>query len=211
MATAQYVKNLQIAGISFNKQANITADGSNAFTAALTPAKALSSWVKTDADTAAGNLAGGHGLATGVFDVYWTTGGGGMRRDVDVTITVNACALDGGAGDDFPASADATVVLAPQTVLTGFALDGDNAEIVAVSHTSTDPALVNAGHVGLYDADDDEIASVEVDCNGDPNINDIYSGEANRYTGDQITYGKASTAYTGATIISANVGYLYNT
>lgn len=209
MAAAQYVKSLTIAGMSFSKApSNITADGANAFEATLTPAKALSSWVKTDANTAAGNLAGGHGLSTGTFDVYWT---GGARRDVAVTITTNACALDLGSGDDYPASADATVVLAPQTVLTGFSIDGDNAAIVAVQHASTDTTLTNAGRVGFYDVEDDEIANVSVTCNGDPNINDIYSGETNRYTGDVITYGIASTAYTGATVIKAQVGYLYNT
>lgn len=210
-ASAQYYKALTIAGLSFTRQSNITAHGNNSFSAPLTPAKALSSWVKTDANTAAGNLAGGHGLATGVFDVYWTSGGGGMRRDVDVTITTNACALDGGTGDDFPASADSTVVLAPRTLLTGFSLDGDNAQIVAVGMSSTDLLLVNAGRVGFYDADDDEISNCEITCNGDPNVNDVYAGEANRYTGDVITYAYASTAYTGTTEIVVNVGYLYNT
>lgn len=211
MASAQYNKALTVAGISFTRQSNITADGNNAFSAALTPAKALSSWVKTDADTAAGNLAGGHGLSTGTFDVYWTSGGGGMRRNVSVTITVNACALDGGTGDDFPASADTTVVLAPRTQLTGFSLDGDNAEIVAVSQTSQNTLLTDAGRVGFHDAADDEISNCEITCNGDPNVNDIYAGETNRYTGDVITYAWASTAYTGASEIVVNVGYLYNT
>jgi hypothetical protein len=208
MANAQYSKALAIAGINFSRQSNIVADGANAFQAVLTPAKALSSWVKTDADTAAGNLAGGHGLSTGTFDVYWT---GGARYDVPVTISTNACTLDGGHGDDFPASATTTVVLAPQTELTGFTLDGDNAEIVAVAAVAIDPTLAPAVRLGLYDVDDDLIEEVAVTCNGDPNVNDIYAGEANRYTGDPITYGMASTAYTGTDEIKLNVGYLYNT
>lgn len=208
MANAQYTKNLSIAGISFDRQSNITADGANGFTASVTPAKAITSWVKTDADTAAGNLAGGHGLSNGTYDVYWT---GGARYDVGVTISTNACAFEGGVGDDFPASATATVVMAPQTLLTGFSLDGDNAEIVAVKSTTTDPSLSPAVRVGFFDVDDDLIASVPVTCNGDPNVNDIYAGETNRYTGDVIAYGTASTAYTGADTINVSIGYLYNT
>jgi len=208
MAVASYNKSLTIAGISFSRQSNITADGANGFSAAVTPAKALSAWVKTDLDTAAGNLAASHGLSTGTYDVYWT---GGTRYDVVVTITTNACALEGGSGTDFPASADTTVVLAPQTLLTGFTLDGDNASIVAVDATSTDPSLTNKCRVAFHDATADLIATVALAANGDPNINDIYSGETNRYTGAVITNGKASTAYTGASVIKAEVGYLYNT
>jgi hypothetical protein len=208
MANAQYAKSLSIAGVNFSKQSNISADGSNGFSASVTPAKAISSWVKTDANTAAGNLSGGHGLSNGTYDVYWT---GGARYDVGVTISTNACAFEGGTGDDFPASATATVVMAPQTVLTGFTLDGDNAEIVAVSGTTNDPSLSPAMRVGFFDAAADLIASVAVTCNGDPNINDIYSGETNRYTGDVIANGTVSTAYTGTDTITVNVGYLYNT
>jgi hypothetical protein len=209
MASAQYVKSLTIAGVTFSKSpSNIEADGNNAFTASLTAAKTLSSWVKTDADTAAGDLAGGHGWSTGVYDVYWD---GGRRYDVDVTITTNACALDGGSGDDFPASGNTTVVLSPREELTGFALDGDNAKIVAVAHQSTDLLVTSKGMVRFYDADDNLIAAVDLDCNGDPNINDIYSGEVNRYTGDVIVYGIGSTAYTGASTVKAAVGYLFDT
>ncbi|WP_425618030.1 hypothetical protein NA78x_001723 [Anatilimnocola sp. NA78] len=206
-ASAQYNKNLTIAGISFNRQSNITDDGANGFSAVATPAKALSSWEKSDANTAAGNLAASHGLTTGTYDVYWD---GGSRFDVPVTITVNACALDGGSGDDFPATANATVVLAPRKPISGFLIDGDNASIVAVQSRTVDPSVSSACRVAFLDAAEDIIADVEVTTNGDPNVNDIYAGEANRYTGDVITHGIISTANTSADV-TFEVGYLYGT
>jgi hypothetical protein len=61
----------------------------------LPAAKAVTAWVKTDANTAAGNLPAGHGFTDGKFDVYWT---GGKRYGMDATIVTNALTLDGGAG-----------------------------------------------------------------------------------------------------------------
>lgn len=99
-------------------------------------AKAVSAWVKTDANTAAGNLPAGHGFSTGKFDVFWT---GGKRYGVDGTVAVNALSLDGGAGDDFPASADETVVACPQTAL-DLTFDGDN--LVLIGAVSNRAALL---------------------------------------------------------------------
>lgn len=206
MPTRQYSSNLTIGSITFNSVSNITAEGENALTSPIDLAKALSSWVKTDADTAAGNLAGGHGWSTGVYDVYWT---GGARYDVDVTITVNACALDGGTGDDFPASADTTVVLAKQTALSGFTIDGDNAEIVAASLTSLDPSLTSRGRICFLDADEDIIEDIKSTANAAADVNNISGGQVNRYSGDVITHAIASCEDTSSTIY-ANVGYMYD-
>lgn len=89
-------------------------------------AQAASSWVKTDANTAACNLTAGHGFTSGTFDVFWT---GGKRYGVTGTVIDNALALDGGAGDDFPASANTTVVVARQTALDE-TFDGDNLTLI---------------------------------------------------------------------------------
>lgn len=94
-------------------------------------AKPLTSWVKTDANTAAGNLPAGHGLTDGKFDVFWN---GGKRYGVDGTIATNALSLDGGAGDDFPASGDLTVVVCPQTPL-DLTFDGDNLVLIGAIST----------------------------------------------------------------------------
>jgi hypothetical protein len=206
MPTRQYSSNLIIGSINFGTVSNITAEGENALSSPIATAKALSAWVKTDADTAAGNLAADHGWATGTYDVYWT---GGARYDVDVTISTNACALDGGTGDDFPATANATVVLAKQTLISGFTLDGDNAEIVAVSLTTVDPSVAKRGRIVFLDVDDDIIRDYRATSNAAASINDIAGGETNAYAGDVITYALASTEDTTNTHF-ANIGYMYD-
>ena len=102
----------------------------------------VTDWVKTDADTAACNLAGGHGKTSGTYDVYWTIAGVNYARyGVTNTITTNACALDGGAGDDFPASATSGVVITKQVVTT-CPIDGDAVVLFGVFLRSTDTAAV---------------------------------------------------------------------
>jgi hypothetical protein len=99
-------------------------------------AKAVTGWVKTDANTAAGNLPAGHGFTNGKFDVFWHSGN---RYGVDGTIVTNALTLDGGVGDDFPATADMTIVVCPQTRL-DLTFDGDN--LVLIGAISTRDALL---------------------------------------------------------------------
>ena len=94
-------------------------------------AKPVTSWVKTDANTAAGNLPAGHGFTDGKFDVFWN---GGKRYGVDGTIATNALRFDGGAGDDFPGNGDATVVVCPQTPL-DLTFDGDNLVLIGAIST----------------------------------------------------------------------------
>lgn len=96
----------------------------------LAAGKTVTSWVKTDANTAACDLPGGHGYSNGKFDVYWTDSGTEKRRyGVDGTISTNALSLDGGSGDDFPASATSGVVVCKQTII-NLAIDGDNVDII---------------------------------------------------------------------------------
>jgi hypothetical protein len=94
-------------------------------------AKAVTDWVKTDANTAGCNLPAGHGWTDGSFDVFWD---GGYRYGVPGTIATNALTLDGGAGDDFPATGDETVVVCPQTPL-DLTFDGDNLVLIGAIST----------------------------------------------------------------------------
>lgn len=195
MPTGNYSVNLNAGGVTVDG-ANMTrtGDGGIGVEPVLAVAQSLSSWVKTDADTAAGNLGGGHGLSTGTFDVYWT---GGARFDVACTITVNAVALDGGTGTDFPATANSTVVLAPQTAF-NVAIDGDSLSILGMKLVYSDQATASAGRVLLEDAANDDIASVELVGNL-PQVWDIEGGSDNPFTGDVITHGKGSHANTSST------------
>jgi hypothetical protein len=98
----------------------------------LAGGQAVTSWVKTDADTAECVLSDDHGYSSGKFDVFWT---GGMRYDVDGTVTVNALALDSGSGDDFPASASEDVVVCPHQQI-NTAIDGDEIQLLVINSTT---------------------------------------------------------------------------
>lgn len=193
MPTAQYGVSLTIGGVSISKSAIRENEGVIAVASSIPGAKAVSSWVKTDADTAAGDLAGGHGWTTGTFDVYWD---GGARHDVTVTITTNALALDGGTGDDFPSTANTTVVLAQQTQV-NVSLDGDEADIVGLLLESLSASDTFKGRLLFEDADGDDIADVDVNVN-QPYVYDVAGTGVNPFTGDPITKCLASHGSTSA-------------
>lgn len=155
----------------------------------LAAGKAASDWVKTDANTAACNLAAGHGYTNGKVDVYWT---GGMRYGVDMTVSTNALALDGGAGTDFPASA-ATDVIVCKTQQINTAIDGDNSKLFVVN--STQRASVN-----FKSAADATIRQIELVADS-PYIWNASSRQTNPLTGDPITVCYASNGTTTAAVL----------
>lgn len=155
-------KSFSLGNLSFaNSQvAGATYDSEVKSQITLPVAWPVSSWVKTDADTAAGNLAGGHGQTSGTYDCFWTAAGVNYcRYGVTNTITTNACALDGGAGDDFPASATATVTIVKQTVAT-CNIDGDNVNLFGVFLRSTDTAAM--GSADFQDASNNSIEQFDL-------------------------------------------------
>jgi len=181
MATGKLLISAEIGGKQISESFDKTGDAAEALPdIVLAGGQAVGSWVKTDADTAAGTLTNGHGYSTGKMDVYWTSGTTGleMRYDVDVTVTDDNVALDGGSGDDFPATADATVVLCTHQQI-NMAIDGDNLDAFAAL------AGVRA-HIHAEDADADVIGDI-----------DLYADEvylwhdscdhANPLTGDPVT------------------------
>lgn len=197
MATATYSFSISVGGLTSSKAVSRTADHPNPYEVTLPVAKALTNWVKTDADTAAGDLAAGHGLTTGVFDVYWT---GGQRYGVTCTITTNAVALDGGTGTDFPASADSTVRISKQTVI-NTAIDGDAIAIGFVKLGYADEAASARGHLLFEDATGDDIADLDTADGINANVTNIYDitgGATNPFTGDPIVSCKATHSNTAA-------------
>lgn len=181
MASLSYQINVGGGAIGINKTITRTADGTIGINPTVNTAKALSSWVKSSATEAAGNLAGGHGWASGKCDVYWT---GGRRYDVDATIAVDAVALAAGSGDDYPATANATVVLAKHQQVNQL-IDGDLLEFLAICFNSTTSASTARGHIHAEDVDGDVIADLDFDAN-EPRIWDIDAGQTNTFTGDII-------------------------
>ena len=98
-----------------NMPAVVTSDGELDTQTSLPVGKIATAWVKTDANTAACNLAANHGIVTGKVDVYFAAG---SRYGVDAIVTVNAVALDGGTGTDFPANAAPDCVVSQQVTIT---------------------------------------------------------------------------------------------
>lgn len=116
----------------------------------LPAGKAVTSWVKTDANTAACDLPSGHGYTNGNFDVYWTaTGVNYVRYGVPGTISTNALTLDGGAGTDFPDSATSGVVVCKRVEIE-IVVTGDNIEYMALILTNTSDTG-KRGHLDFYD------------------------------------------------------------
>jgi hypothetical protein len=184
-----------IGGVTINKVITKTFDHPNPYVdIALAAGKAASAWVKTDADTAACNLTAGHGYTNGKCDVYWATG---VRYDVDMVVSTNALALDGGAGDNFPESAEANVVVCkPQQI--NVACDGD--EVVAFVANSTTRA-----HLYFEDASGDSIAAIELQAD-EPSLWHDTNGLANPLTGDPITVCYASNGSATAGVLNIVTG-----
>lgn len=201
MPSAQYGVGLTAGGVSIQKSVVRTADGSIGIEATIPVAAAVGGWVKTDADTADGTLTGGHGLTTGTFDVYWT---GGQRLAVPGTITVNAIALDGGTGTDFPATATSTVVISKHMSINA-AIDGDALKILGISLEYSDPNSTAVGHALFEDSANDDIANIDLDANV-PLVYDIEGGVTNPFTGDPITEVLATHSNTSAAATLKIVG-----
>jgi hypothetical protein len=169
-----------IGGVTIQKTISETGDHANVYGDAnseivLAAGKEVTDWVKTDADTAACSLASGHAYTDGKFDVYWD---GGMRYDVDGTIVTNALSLDGGSGDDYPASATEDIVVCKHQQITT-AIDGDEVQLLVVNATTH-------AHCHFEDADGDTIKDLELTANT-PYTYHQSSGDASPLTGDPIT------------------------
>lgn len=202
---ATHTESLSIGGRLMQRSIDVTNDNESFYGTVSAPISlvapsAVSSWVKTDADTAAGDVAAGSTVATGKVDVYWN---GGLRYGVDCTRTSNSLALDGGTGTNFPESADTTVVVANQQQV-NVSIDGDTAGAVGV--LATVPS-----HVDFQDASSDSICPLTLIAN-EPNMWDSHQA-TNIYTGDPVTKAmvsngtlawKTSTAYLIGDVVTSS-------
>lgn len=185
MPTATYSVAVSGGGVTIQKAVNRTSDGPIALETTLSAGKTVTSWVKTDANTAACDLPSGHGYSNGNFDVFWSSGGTNyVRYNVPGTISTNALSLDGGTGTDFPASATSGVVVC-RNVSASLMIDGDNLKLLAICAESTDSSSTAVAHVTLEDASGDDIAQLDLVANV-PRVWDITGGDANAFTGDVI-------------------------
>jgi hypothetical protein len=197
MPTASKEESIVVNGIPFGSVLSETEDGGGNREITLPVGKAATDWVKTDADTAACNLAASHGIVTGKVDVWWDAG---CRYGVDCTVTVNALALDGGAGDDFPASAEDTCVVTQQVEI-DFPVDGDNLVAIAIECNQ-------AANLDFQESDDTSVyvLSLEADATWSWFLS---SGNTNNLAGDPAAkiLASNSSATTAATL---KIAYAYD-
>jgi len=190
MPQATYGITLASGGVSIQKSAVRSGDHSNTYEVTLPAAKACTDFVRTDDNTAACNLPGGHGYSNGNFDVYWQlVGVDYVRYGVPGTISTNALSLDGGAGDVFPATATTVTVCKQVTINT--AIDGDAVEIIGLSLEYADAASTKVGHVDMLDSGAATIEEIDLKANV-PIVYDIDGGATNVFTGNAIASTKAS-------------------
>lgn len=181
-------------GLTISNQVTRSPDSVSGLEVAMPAGKDVTAWVKTDADTAACNLPAGHGYTNGNFDVYWTESGVSKRRyKVGGTITINAIALDGGSGDNFPASATTGIVVTKQ-VAVNVAIDGDNLSVLGLNMRLSTSAAGQRGSVAFYDVGDALIAQVNLPIPA----YDITGGATNVFTGNPITYALCSCGISSA-------------
>ena len=206
MATpfGRFTRQFEFPGYAFqSSQTPVTFDHPNPYVVTIEAGKTVTSWVKTDADTAACDLPSGHGYSNGNFDVYWTAASVNyVRYGVPGTISTNALSLDGGSGTDFPASATSGVVVCKQTTI-NTQIDGDRVQLIGVlMKCDSDENAV--AHVEFFDSGDASIHEVDLvrydQAGGFTHVLDIANGDTNAYTGNPITYSKASNGSATASI-----------
>jgi len=185
MPTVQITKSSVVGGVSIASVQNRTADSVSAKDPVIPSGTAGVLTTRTDNDT--GTItAAGHGIPdTTVVDVYWT---GGARYGMDVgSGDTDTFVIDGGTGDNLPAQTT-PLVISPHFNI-NIALDGDEAAFV--TFMLVDPTNTLRGHIAFFDADDDEIAAMPLVAN-DAQQYDIAGGADNPFTGDPITYARAT-------------------
>lgn len=127
---AQIRRSAEVAGLAF--QASEVTDGSEgAFSLdpTLAAAKTGTLTTRTDNDTGTLTMADGHGITTGAkLDVYWD---GGARYNMTVgTVATNSVPIDGGSGDNLPASSTAITAMVPTSLALAF--NGEDATTLAM-------------------------------------------------------------------------------
>jgi hypothetical protein len=122
-----------------------------------------------------------------------------------VTIDADAVTLADGAGDTFPATANATAVLAMHKQV-NCTIDGDLLKLISFCFQSTTTNSTARCHIHAEDAAADAIANIDFDAN-EPRTWDFDTGQAtlddgldNPFTGDVIATLYVTTESTTETI-----------
>lgn len=196
MATVTHNQSISAAGISIQTPPTVrTNSGAIGLEDTLAAAKTGTLTTRTDANTGTLTMDSGHGLTDAdVIDVYWD---GGVQYGVVVgTVSTNSVPIDTGTGDDLPTTSTAITAVVQSSI--NLAVDGDNADLIAISVETLDTSIRTAAHLQLRDSSDAEIAEIDLVTNV-PQVWDIAGGSANPFTGNPITNLKASQANSTST------------
>ena len=172
-----------------------TNSGTIALEDTLDTAKAGTLSTRTDNNTGTLTLGSGHGITDGqIIDIYWS---GGVQRTATVgTVSGTSVPFDLGIGDNLPIATTAITACIQKAI--NLAIDGDNADILAVILETNDKSLRTAANVQFLDGSSAVIAEIDLVANV-PQVWDIEGGSANPFTGNPITNLKATQANSTST------------
>lgn len=196
MPTGVYTCSVAGAGVTISSGSSYSGDGSASCEVTIPSGKSGTLSTRTDNDTGVATVSTGHGITTSdKVSVFWT---GGRRYNMTVTATTSTTiSIDVGSGDNLPTAATAIVVSKDTNVV--LSVDGDNAELFALSmdvpNDQTSKAFVRA-----YDGAAD-VATFDMTIST-PLVYPISSGITNPITGNVVTsfYASNGNATTDATL-----------
>jgi len=195
MSTARITTVAEIAGLSIQGIASREKSGGVALDPALPAAVVAALTTRTDNNTGVVTLPANHGIVNGKIDLYWA---GGVRYGMDGIVTVNALAIDLGAGDNLPD--DESAVIVSNQVAIDVDVDGDLLAALAA-------ACPTRAHLDFQDDADASLLAVEIAAG------EVYEWHAdsevtNPLAGDVVASLKASNGE--ATAATLKVGILYD-
>lgn len=121
MYTLESKEQIILGGKVATSRTVVTGEGLVAKEVSVPAAKTGSLGTRTDNNTGVINMTPGHGIVTGLVDVYWE---GGCRRQMSGTVATNAITVDGGSGDNLPTQGFAITAMNP--VEEPLVVDGDS-------------------------------------------------------------------------------------
>ncbi len=192
MPTGSISTSVNVGGTSFISNIIKTAEHPNPYEVNLPPGTLEASYVQTDVDTCVVTLTGGHGLASGVYDAYWTEAGvKKIAVGCTATLSTNDMTLDVPiSGDNFPAADPGDMVICEQVVINA-TIDGDTVQLAAISPVFTDQSETSDCSVDFHDVSSNQITTLRLTANS-PWTWVADAGIANPMTGAPITHCHAS-------------------
>ncbi len=196
MPTGQLTTSVAIANSTFNATITKTADSHEAYEVNLPIGTAEASYSQTTAIECVVTLTGGHGLSSGVYDVYWTESGV-KKIAVGCTgaLSTNDMTLNAAESqDNFPAADPGDMVICEQVII-NTTIDGDQVQMYGISPVFANAAETSDCSVDFHDVSSNQITTLRITAN-QPSTWWDGGGPANPMTGAPITHCHASNQST---------------